>query len=422
MASDFNKPVSTDNYLDLLTTIRDNQKALAKMFDGETVSNTPVGAIRWSSANGRLEKYNGTTWEALLPVATTSANGLMSSTDKTKLDGIAENANNYIHPTSDGNKHVPATSTTNGRKGLKAGTTAGVFSWSDAMFSFEAVAISEATTIGASHIGKFLRVTSAVPLTVPAPTSLGLRNGESFTVCAGIDGVTIVRNASVFAGASGNADLILSANEYIQLTVISTTTWQVIILPTVATSAETITGALARKYTTPAGVKAAIDASAYILTKDKIEAVLTGSITSHTHSSASESAAGIVELATTAEAATGTDTSRAVTAAGIRAALNASGDAPMSACRAWVNFDGTPASVTPNGNLNVSSVTKTGAGTYTVNFTNKMPDANYAVVLSGVTTSVCSVTTSAADRVAVTSSNIVGAALNNSEMSVAVFR
>lgn len=32
-------------------------------------------------------------------VATTSANGLMSSTDKTKLDGIATGANNYTHPT-----------------------------------------------------------------------------------------------------------------------------------------------------------------------------------------------------------------------------------------------------------------------------------------------------------------------------------
>lgn len=31
-------------------------------------------------------------------VATTSANGLMSSTDKTKLDGIAANANNYSLP------------------------------------------------------------------------------------------------------------------------------------------------------------------------------------------------------------------------------------------------------------------------------------------------------------------------------------
>lgn len=61
--------------------------------------------------------------------ATTSTAGLMSSTDKTKLDGVATNANNYAHPTGDGNLHVPATSTTNNGKFLKAGATAGSIAW-----------------------------------------------------------------------------------------------------------------------------------------------------------------------------------------------------------------------------------------------------------------------------------------------------
>ena len=61
--------------------------------------------------------------------ATTSADGLMSSTDKNKLDGIAANANNYSHPTGDGNLHVPATGTTNDGKVLTAGATAGSLSW-----------------------------------------------------------------------------------------------------------------------------------------------------------------------------------------------------------------------------------------------------------------------------------------------------
>ena len=62
-------------------------------------------------------------------VATTGANGLMSSTDKTKLDGVATGANNYVHPTGDGNLHVPATSTTNNGKVLMAGATAGTLNW-----------------------------------------------------------------------------------------------------------------------------------------------------------------------------------------------------------------------------------------------------------------------------------------------------
>ena len=40
--------------------------------------------------------------------ATQSAHGLMSVDDKKKLDGIASGANNYVHPTSSGNKHIPS--------------------------------------------------------------------------------------------------------------------------------------------------------------------------------------------------------------------------------------------------------------------------------------------------------------------------
>lgn len=47
---------------------------------------------------------------------------------------------------------------------------------------------------------------------------------------------------------------------------------------------------------------------------------------------------------------------------------------------AWVNFNGTSSTpITPNANYNVSSVTKTGTGDYTLNFTNALSDANYAV-------------------------------------------
>lgn len=52
-----------------------------------------------------------------------------SPADKTKLDGIAEGANNYAHPTTDGNLHVPATGTSNNGKVLKAGSTPGSISW-----------------------------------------------------------------------------------------------------------------------------------------------------------------------------------------------------------------------------------------------------------------------------------------------------
>jgi len=61
----------------------------------------------------------------------------------------------------------------------------------------------------------------------------------------------------------------------------------------------------------------------------------------------------------------------------IAGALNATGTAPIYACRAWVNFDGTNGTIRDSGN--VSSITKNGTGDYTVNFATAMPDSNYAI-------------------------------------------
>jgi len=51
-------------------------------------------------------------------------------------------------------------------------------------------------------------------------------------------------------------------------------------------------------------------------------------------------------------------------------------------CRAWVNFNGT-GTVAIRASGNVSSITDNGTGDYTVNFTNAMPNANYATVTAG---------------------------------------
>jgi predicted GNAT superfamily acetyltransferase len=47
--------------------------------------------------------------------------------------------------------------------------------------------------------------------------------------------------------------------------------------------------------------------------------------------------------------------------------------------KAWVNFNGT-GTVAIRADYNVTSITDNGTGTYTVNFTNAMADANYAGV------------------------------------------
>lgn len=68
--------------------------------------------------------------------------------------------------------------------------------------------------------------------------------------------------------------------------------------------------------------------------------------------------------------------------AAVKPSLNASGSAPIYACRAWVNFNGT-GTVAIRASGNVSSITDNGTGDYTVNFTTAMPDANYAFTLTG---------------------------------------
>jgi hypothetical protein len=64
------------------------------------------------------------------------------------------------------------------------------------------------------------------------------------------------------------------------------------------------------------------------------------------------------------------------------------GSAPVFACRAWVNFDGTgtfspnPSTTKIRASGNVSSITDNGTGDYTVNFTTALPDANYSAVVT----------------------------------------
>ena len=81
------------------------------------------------------------------------------------------------------------------------------------------------------------------------------------------------------------------------------------------------------------------------------------------------------------EAGTGTTeslVSPAKVKSAVKPALNASGNAPIYACRAWVNFNGT-GTVSIRASGNVSSITDNGTGNYTVNFATAMPDANYSV-------------------------------------------
>lgn len=70
------------------------------------------------------------------------------------------------------------------------------------------------------------------------------------------------------------------------------------------------------------------------------------------------------------------------TSANIKSGLNATGNAPIYATRAWVDYKGTsPQLIRASGN--VTSVTVIGTGRYRVNLAAAMPSVNYAVQATG---------------------------------------
>lgn len=100
-----NYPVQLSNeqmYVNVPWT--DNNTWIA--FKGATASSAGTAGYVPAPASGQTALYfrSDGTWatppNTTYSVVTTSANGLMSSTDKTKLDGIASGANNYSLPTA----------------------------------------------------------------------------------------------------------------------------------------------------------------------------------------------------------------------------------------------------------------------------------------------------------------------------------
>jgi len=141
---DFNNPITSNQYAALLASIVENNKSALKFLDGVTpLTNLPTNSKRWNSGSSRFENYNGSSWDALatlfemkvrnsdqlngqtesfyrnannlnagsLPsarfgdsshgsraggtlhaLATTIAHGFMSSSDKSKINGIESGA------------------------------------------------------------------------------------------------------------------------------------------------------------------------------------------------------------------------------------------------------------------------------------------------------------------------------------------
>lgn len=100
------KGLSTNDY----TTAEKNK--LAGIAAGANAythpSSHPATMITEDSTHRFVTDVEKSNWNGKAPkdVATTSANGLMAAADKVKLNGIANNANNYVHPDNSNTRHV----------------------------------------------------------------------------------------------------------------------------------------------------------------------------------------------------------------------------------------------------------------------------------------------------------------------------
>ena len=124
-----------------------------------------------------LDINSSTGTNATIPASTTTYAGLMTEAQFDKLDGIEASANNYVHPSSDGNLHVPATSTTNNGKVLTAGATAGSLSWTTISGTTNlSVGTKTSTTLD-------INSSSGTNVTIPASSSTeaGLMTSTQYT-------------------------------------------------------------------------------------------------------------------------------------------------------------------------------------------------------------------------------------------------
>jgi hypothetical protein len=149
---------------------------------------TGNGTVTSVSGTAPIVSSGGATPAISITAATTSAAGSMSSADKTKLDGIAANANNYTHPaytarsitatgvevidtfTSDASGHVTAAT----KRSMPAATTsaAGVMSSADKT-KLDGIAAGAQVNV-ATNLAQGTRTTTTVPITSSTGTSATL--------------------------------------------------------------------------------------------------------------------------------------------------------------------------------------------------------------------------------------------------------
>lgn len=175
--------------------------------------------------------------------------------DETKLDGIEASANNYTHPTGDGNLHVPANSTTNDGKVLTASAVAGTYTWETPTGGFtdpmttrgdlifknasgvtvrlpagtvgqvltsDGTDIAWATGGGGGGIGEFIDSSIAISAADTALTNddgtdnnnIGMGNLALYSLTTGINNIAMGENSGSVTNGDGNVAIGVNSFQY----------------------------------------------------------------------------------------------------------------------------------------------------------------------------------------------------------------
>lgn len=187
------KAAKEDHTHPLQTSVSGNASTATKLA-------SPISFTFTGGATGSLSSFDGSgnvtvnlTVDAgghTHGLASSLINGLMSSAQFTKLAGIADNANNYIHPVGAGYSHIPAAGT-NVNRFLKSGTN-DTYSWS----------ILSKTDVGLSNVDN----TSDANKPLSTATTNALLNKVNTSSVGVADGLaTLDTNAKVPSSQLPNA-------------------------------------------------------------------------------------------------------------------------------------------------------------------------------------------------------------------------
>jgi hypothetical protein len=154
MAGDFNKPISTDTYVQVLQELRDIIADVAKGLDPALAlgtANILTNVIRWSSVGKKWEKFNGSTWEDLSADYAISITGSAAkwTTGRTiTIGGDASGASGAW----DGSANLSFNITLNTVTADKGGTGISAYSIGDLLYASGASTLSKLSGVATGNV------------------------------------------------------------------------------------------------------------------------------------------------------------------------------------------------------------------------------------------------------------------------------